>query len=183
MCSTNDKKVEIIKNIVLTGFMMAGKTQIGKALAGLAGLGFADTDEMVEESEQRTINDIFEKDGEEYFRKAETEAAKRAADFKNTVISTGGGMVLDPKNIEILRRTGVVVNLRITPGVISARIEKEKQSRPLIKNLDCGEVVQKLNGRERFYRNCDFSITVSEEKTPEEHAKEILEILKKNGEI
>ena len=173
----------VIKNIVLTGFMMAGKTVIGHELSRITGYDFIDTDKMIVNREKRTINDIFEKDGEEYFRDVESEVVIEAASNKNLVISTGGGLVLRKENIDALRKNGVIVNLKITPEVIRNRLNKEKSTRPVIKNLDINGVLEKLKSRERFYAECDYQITVSDEKTPVEFAKEILEVLRRNGEI
>ena len=87
-------------------------------------------------------------------------------------------MVLNPQNIDILRKNGVIVNLKITPEVIKKRIENEKAKRPLIKDLDISGVLEKLKSREKYYNNCDYSITVLQDKTPEEHAKMIIEMIK-----
>lgn len=172
-----------IKSIVLTGFMMAGKSKIGHALAEIVDYAFIDTDELIVKAEKRDINSIFEQDGEEYFRRAESRIIKEISGKENYVISTGGGVVLKKENIENLRKSGVIVNLEITPEIIVGRIENEKASRPLIKDLDVGAVLEKLEKRKPFYKNCDYSITVSDNKTPEEHAKIIMQILRRNGEI
>lgn len=172
-----------IKNIVLTGFMMAGKSVIGKELADITGFEFVDTDDMIIQTEKKQIGDIFSEKGEEYFRNVESRIALEVARKQNAVISTGGGMVLRKQNMEALGKTGVVVNLKITPEVIKKRLDKEKSTRPVIKNSDMNEVLEKLKSRECFYNKCDYSITVSDKKSPRELAEEILEILKRNGEI
>ncbi len=154
---------------------MAGKSSIGRELSNITGYTFVDTDELIIKREQREINDIFKSFGEEYFRALEKEIIKEAALYKNAIISTGGGVVLDRENIEILRKSGVIVNLKITPDVIKSRIENEKSTRPLIKDSNLSEVLEKLNKREEYYENCDYQITVSDDKTPKEHAKIIME--------
>lgn len=173
----------VIKNIVLTGFMMAGKTWIGHELAELTGYQFVDTDELIVKHEKRSINDIFSKDGEEYFRDVESKISEMVSEYENSVISTGGGLVLRGKNIDILRKNGVVVNLKITPEVIKSRIENERATRPLIKDLDIDGVLKKLEAREKFYANCDMEIVVSDAKSPREHAEIIIDLLKRNGEM
>lgn len=94
------------KNIVLTGMPGSGKSTIGKILADRLGRPFFDTDDMVVESENRPITDIFSSDGEEYFRSAETEAIRRASEKNGIIISTGGGAVLKKCNIDCLSSNG-----------------------------------------------------------------------------
>lgn len=91
------------KNIVLIGMPSSGKSTIGKRLADLLNMQFKDTDQMIVEKAQRTISDIIENDGEAYFRKLESEAVLDAAKLQNTVIATGGGAVLNSRNVELLR--------------------------------------------------------------------------------
>ena len=81
-------------NIILIGFMGAGKSAVGKFLARELSMDYLDCDELVEKTAQMSINDIFAKKGEPYFRNLETEIIKTLQDYDNFVISTGGGMVL-----------------------------------------------------------------------------------------
>ena len=111
-------------NIVLTGFMATGKTEISKALCTLTDRKCIDTDKMVENAEGISINEIFAQYGEEYFRKAEKEAVKKAASEKNAVIATGGGVVLDKENIDILRKSSVIINLHPDFEVVKERLKK-----------------------------------------------------------
>ena len=92
-----------MKNIVLTGFMGAGKTAVGKELAHILGMKLIDVDTEIEKSEQITINEIFSQFGEPRFREIETAMIKKIAAAKNLIISTGGGAVLKQENMEILR--------------------------------------------------------------------------------
>ena len=88
-------------NIVLTGFMATGKTEISKAISEISKYNLVDTDDMIVEQEGITINEIFDKCGEEYFRKTECEVIKKAAEMKNVVIATGGGVVQQNMKISI----------------------------------------------------------------------------------
>ena len=162
---------------------MAGKTSVGKELARIIGYDFVDTDAMIVRKEGKEITDIFAEYGEEYFRNVESEMAGVASKLKNVVVSTGGGMVLRKENITKLRENGVVVNLEITGAVIKKRLEKEREKRPLIKNSDYDAVLKKLEARKEFYDNCDYKIIVSDKKGVIAHAEEIVELLKRNGEI
>ena len=101
---------------------MAGKTSVGKELAKILGYDFADTDEMIVKKEGKEISEIFSENGEKYFREIESDIAGVVSVFENTVISTGGGMVLKKENILKLRKNGVIVNLEITDEVIKKRL-------------------------------------------------------------
>ncbi len=98
------------RNIVLTGMPGSGKTTVGMLLAKTLGMGFADTDAIIEKS-HGVIPDIFRSEGEAAFRKYEHDAALGACAMSNTVISTGGGIILDKTNMAALRETGAVVFL------------------------------------------------------------------------
>lgn len=172
-----------IKNIVLTGFMMAGKTVIGREIAKLLEFDFADTDEMIEKAEGRKIPQIFEEDGEEAFRSIETKIAKKAAELKNTVISTGGGMVIKSENIDTLRTTGVIVNLKLTPEIIELRLKTSQEGRPVISGMNLSGVIEKFRSREEFYKNCDYVFEIKKDLSPRDHAEEIIKLLKRNGAI
>lgn len=164
-------------NIVLTGFMATGKTKISRCLAELTGYELIDTDTAVEAEAGMSINDIFEKYGEEHFRELEAAAAKKAAQADRTVISTGGGTVLRSENIEELRKNGVIVNLAPDFEVIKARMEKAAATRPLMNGQSMEAVKKRFDERQPFYDNCDIKIKVTNEKTPLEHAREILRAL------
>ena len=95
-------------NVVLIGMPGSGKSCVGAALAERLGMPLVETDAMVVEKTGRSIPDIFAQDGEAAFRREETAAARRAAAMEGTVISTGGGIILRPENMEILSATGTV---------------------------------------------------------------------------
>lgn len=165
-------------NIVLTGFMATGKTQISQCLAERLGYELKDTDEMIVKSAKMSINDIFAKLGEEHFRNMETEIIKQAAKGDKTIISTGGGVVLNPRNIDFLRENGIIVNLSPEFEVIQERISEAAATRPLMKGQTIEEIKKRFDDRKPFYDNCDIKINVTNDKTPMEHAEEIIDILK-----
>jgi shikimate kinase len=144
-------------NIALTGFMGSGKTAVGTVLAAKLGRKFLDTDAMIEEKTGISIKEFFEKSGEAEFRKIEYETVKEAAQYKDAVISCGGGAVLNPLNIEALRKKGLIINLFASPEEIYKRV-KGGQNRPL---LNCPDPVFKirelLKNRESFYAGSDYS--------------------------
>ena len=94
--------------IVLTGMPGAGKTTIGKILAKKLGKEFVDTDELIVQREKKTIPQIFDEVGEKGFRKIESDVVSDLGTVQNSIISTGGGAVLNPINVEILKENGVI---------------------------------------------------------------------------
>lgn len=96
------------RNIVLTGMPGSGKNAIGKALSARVGMGYVDTDELIERREGRSVSEIFAARGETAFRDLESEVAAEAASMGGLVISTGGGTMMRRENARALRRTGLV---------------------------------------------------------------------------
>jgi len=95
-------------NIVLTGFMATGKSEVGKDLARLLEMEFIDTDDLIEEKVEMKISEIFAKKGEKFFRDLESEIAKEVGGWDNYVIATGGGIVLRQENINSLKKNGKI---------------------------------------------------------------------------
>jgi len=111
----------------------AGKTTVGKALSYKLKMAFLDMDDFIEKKQNMSISEIFEKYGEEYFRKLETEAAKFLSEnYKNTIISTGGGAILKPVNMEYLKTSGFVIYINRSVEKIISTLNAEK--RPLLKS-------------------------------------------------
>lgn len=139
--------------IVLMGFMGAGKTTIGKALAKKLGCRFADTDELIEQEQGRTIPEIFEKEGETYFRNLETELLKNLQMQKESfVLSLGGGVPVREENRALLRNLGTVIYLETSKEEIIKRVSKNK-NRPLLQGGGLEEKVSTLMAaRESIYR-------------------------------
>ncbi len=115
--------------------MGAGKTTVGRSLARRLSKVFLDTDHEIEDRTGVRVSVIFEIEGEEGFRKREAEALTRVARLDNIVLATGGGVVLDPKNREVLKGQGCVVYLHARPPELAKRLGKDK-SRPLLQGID-----------------------------------------------
>lgn len=96
------------ENIVLIGMPSVGKTTIGKKLSKVLKMDFVDSDDEIVARENRQISDIFATDGEPYFRKVESEVIRDLSFRKNTIIATGGGAILNEKNVEVLKAFGVI---------------------------------------------------------------------------
>lgn len=169
--------MSVKKNIVLVGFMGTGKTSVGKALAKKLGRSVIDIDRLIEEKEKRKISEIFEKDGEPRFREIEKEVILARASSQGAVITTGGGAVLDPQNIEALRRNGVIVALLASPETIFERVRHAKH-RPLLNGKDMlAEIKRLLAIRDPYYRQSDLQLE-TDGLTADEAADTILNALK-----
>lgn len=151
-----------MKNIVLTGFMGAGKSSVGKKLAERLGMSVVDTDDLIERSAGMKIYDIFAKHGEAYFRELEKKAVAEASKLENHVIITGGGVVLKEENMKNLRRNGIVIYLYTRPEVIYKRIKHETH-RPLLQVKNpMKKITELLEYRAPFYTNNNFMVDTSE---------------------
>ena len=139
-------------NIVLIGFMGSGKTTVGKAIAKECNMEFLDTDAYIEQQAGKTIKEIFEEDGEAYFRKLETTVLEQLnATVNHTVFSTGGGMPLRIENARLLKEIGKVYYLTAANQVIYERV-KGDTNRPLLQGEDpYGKICRLMKERGPLY--------------------------------
>ena len=112
--------MQVFDNIILIGFMGSGKDVVGETLADKTGMRFLSTDKFIELEENRSIQDIFEESGEEYFRDLEKTAIQAFKDIKNSVVATGGGMVLDEENCRLIASMGTTIHLNAEQDIIEA---------------------------------------------------------------
>lgn len=147
-------------NIVLTGFMGTGKSSVGRRLARKLGLDFIDTDELIEELENKVIAEIFERSGESYFREIEDRLVKSiTSSMDDVVLSTGGGIVINPVNRELLGDWGTVVCLSASIDEIMQRVGRGFK-RPLIEGADRRRSVeQRLKERSSYYATAEFEVS------------------------
>lgn len=117
--------------IILVGPMGAGKSEVGKALARRLGRTFVDTDQIVERRAEKSIADIFETESESGFRKREEGAITESVRIPNAVIACGGGAVKSRANVDLMRRAGMVLYLRVGVSDAAARLDGDA-SRPLL---------------------------------------------------
>ncbi|MEP7237631.1 MAG: shikimate kinase [Ferruginibacter sp.] len=152
--------------IFLIGFMGSGKTYWGKIWAEQLGFTFYDLDEVIETGEGRSIAAIFEKEGEDHFRKLETTALQTFAEKDNCLIACGGGTACFNNNLNRMNEMGLTVYLSASPQYILNRIIDEKEKRPLINKLNAAELLffieQKLKEREPFYKQAQIILPVNE---------------------
>lgn len=151
----------MIKNIYLVGFMGTGKTAVGKELARKKKWLFVDLDDLIELKEKRTIPDIFAKEGEPYFRRVEKQVLKKVARESKFVVACGGGIVLNPENIQTMKNTGILICLTATPQAILKRTSGYIH-RPLLNVKDPKKQIDLLlKMRASFYAQADKTIDTS----------------------
>ncbi|MDX1797293.1 MAG: shikimate kinase [Candidatus Lokiarchaeia archaeon] len=156
-------------SIALIGFMATGKTTIGKALAKRLGNNykFIEMDQLIIQEVGKSISKIFDEEGEAKFREYEISVCEKVSKLKKVVISCGGGVVINPENIENLRKNCYVILLTASIEEIYKRIIKDgKKSRPLIKKEDSLEEMKKLLiERQSLYKSAaDLVIDTSEKQ-------------------
>ena len=162
-------------NIILTGFMGTGKTTLGRLLAEKIGYEFIDTDALIEKQIGQTIVDLFQTEGEAAFRKLESELVEDLAQKEGLVIATGGGLVLDPKNVARLGKTGQIICLTASPEEILARVTKQQDVRPLLQeNNPQAKIIQLLQQRDSVYRQ--FPQLSTSERSHDKLVNEILKL-------
>lgn len=121
--------------MTVVGLMGSGKSTIGKLLASRLSLSFVDLDEMIVQAQGKSIPQIFEQDGEAVFRALESQALEEALKFQDSVIATGGGVILSEHNRERMKDAGQVIWLDASPKTLAARITGDS-NRPLLHDVD-----------------------------------------------
>ena len=167
-------------NIVLIGFMGTGKSATGKIIAAKLNYRFVDTDSYIEMVEHQTINQIFATHGETYFRQLERKVAGEVALMNCTVVATGGGFVVNPENLRVLRPNSVIIGLTAVPEVIYERVKNDR-NRPLLAVADpLQKIKQLLDDRLKFYQNADLVFDTSD-GGPEFQAEKIMNVINERG--
>ncbi len=167
------------KNVVLTGMMGVGKTTVGKNLANRLSYDFVDIDTLIEKKEGSAINIIFERKGENYFRKLEHEFSLRELGRKNSIISLGGGAFLNRSIRSTAKKVSVSFWLDVNLDILTKRLQNNVK-RPLLNNKNLSETIYKIYlERKETYNEANFKINCSFLK-PEEIVTEIIELYEKS---
>jgi len=140
-----------VSRVFLIGFMGAGKSGVGRALAAELGLPFVDLDSEVEKTEGLSVAQIFERDGEQGFRRAERAALAAVSASADAVVACGGGVVLDERNRALMRSSGVVLMLDVSAEEALTRVGSSR-TRPLLQDADGSGVRDMLQERMDLYR-------------------------------
>ena len=160
--------------VFLTGFMGSGKSTVGRQLSRRLGLPFMDTDSRIEKEQKKSITDIFAAEGEEAFRKMETQVLRAVREEGvSRVVSTGGGLPTREENRGIMKEAGMVVFLRVRPETVYTRLQGDT-TRPLLQKADPqAEIRRLLAERNPVYESGADLIVDVDGRTPEELAEEI----------
>lgn len=165
-----------MKTIVLIGMMGSGKTTIGKLLGEKLTLRSIDIDVIIEQNEKRTVSEIFQNEGEKYFRNIERETIKKIFTNKDLIISLGGGAFEDQLTQELLLKNSIVIYLKTSPNVILERI-KNNTNRPLLKNQMTVEKIQSIIlQRQKNYELANITI-LTDNKNTDKIVEEILGVI------
>ena len=145
------------RSIVLVGMMGAGKSSVGRRLAGRLGIPFIDADAEIESAAGMTISEIFDKHGEPYFRAGEARVIARLLDKGPQVLATGGGAVMDQKTRDLIHIKGISVWLKADVDVLIKRT-KRRNERPLVEKIK-----ELLPVREPIYALSDIVVQSRDE--------------------
>ena len=165
-----------MKNVILCGFMGCGKTTVGRRLAVLTGRRFVDMDSFIEEQTGMTVPEIFDRFGEEDFRRRERETCRALARQTGLVIAAGGGALTFAANVEALRLSCVIVLLEVKPETVLTRL-KGDTSRPLLAREDKETAVRELFAARLPLYRAAAQYTVDGEQPPLAVAKTIQALL------
>lgn len=161
-------------NIILIGFMGSGKSSVGQLLAKTTNRKNLEMDEyIVRLSKRKSINEIFEKDGETTFRELEIKVSKKLQDTTNTIVSTGGGIVMNKICLDYLKKNGKVIFLSTKFETIEKRLRSDT-SRPLFQDKQKAKKLYAL--RNPLYREYANKTIVTDEKNVNDLVKEIINL-------
>jgi len=171
------------KTVVLVGMMGAGKTAVGTQLARLLAVPFLDSDDEIVRAASRSIPEIFERDGEEFFRRKETQVLRRLLEGKPLVLSTGGGAFLAAENRAMIAQMGVSVWLNADLDLLWQRV-RHKTTRPLLRTTKPRETLAALyHARLEIYQMADIHVASRSEYSIEDMAERVLAALQARADV
>jgi shikimate kinase len=171
-------------NIYLIGFMGAGKSTVGRALAARLGRPFVDTDELIERQARQSIAAIFAKKGEGAFRLMEQRVIATVTQARGQVVAVGGGAVMDEGNWQRLQQSGLTVYLQCSPSLLAQRLAGD-DVRPLLQG-DGGKarleaIARLLTKREPRYRQAKVVFPVNDGTSVEDLVTKLVEVLEREN--
>lgn len=145
-----DVAARLDRPIVLVGLMGAGKSTVGRKLAQMLGRDFVDADDEIQEAAQRSISEIFEEFGEDYFRDGERRVIARLIEEKSGVIATGGGAFVDPETRSLILDRAIAVWIDVDIDTLVERTSR-RDTRPLLRDGDPKTILTNLLARREPY--------------------------------
>lgn len=164
-------------NIFLIGFMGAGKSTIARALKRKLGFPLIEMDERIVQEQGMSINEIFERYGEEHFRDIESQLVLDIGHQEPSIVSCGGGVVVRPQNRQNMKKSGRIVLLSATPETVYERV-KNSSDRPILNgNMNVEYIAQLMEKRRELYEEAADITVVTDGRTREEIVQDILDKL------
>ena len=160
-------------NIFLIGMMGSGKSSVGQLISKYLNNTFYDLDRGIEKRFNLTIKDIFQEYGENKFREVESKLLADSVYLSKNVIATGGGIVLNPENLKLLKGQRVFF-LDASIQILYERATKKRNQRPLLKDVSLMEFTEIYEQRKSLYNECATKVILTDDKSIEEVAKEII---------
>jgi shikimate kinase len=171
------------RTIVMVGMMGSGKTAVGRAVALRLGVPFLDSDAAIEVAARSTIAEIFEQDGERFFRSRESEVIDRLLSGPPCVLSTGGGAFLSERNRAAIAQKGVALRLDAPLALLWDRV-RNKDTRPLLRTADpLATLTDLFTARDPIYALAELSLPVDAASSIEDTANRVVALLKTRPDI
>lgn len=166
------------RRVLLVGFMASGKTSVGRELAAMLEWQFHDFDSVIEDRAGVAVSEIFDREGEEHFRRLESKVAEELLALEHAVLATGGGWPAQPGSWEAVPEGTLSVWLRVSPGVAVRRASSEGPVRPLLAGEDpLGRARELVEQREGSYRRAQIALD-SDKDDPATLATRIMKIVR-----
>ena len=173
----------LLKTVVMVGMMGAGKTAVGRALAQRLGVAFLDSDAEIEVAANRSVPEIFERDGEAFFRSRETQIIERLLIEKRCILSTGGGAFLSEKNRTNISAQGISVWLNADLELLWSRV-RSKDTRPLLRTDDPRATLKNIyDQRVPIYSLADLTVGSAPEYSIEDMVDQVIDALVARNDI
>ena len=167
----------LLKTVVMVGMMGAGKTAVGRALAQRLGVAFLDSDAEIEVAANRSVPEIFERDGEAFFRSRETQIIERLLIEKRCILSTGGGAFLSETNRTNISAQGISVWLNADLELLWSRV-RSKDTRPLLRTDDPRGTLKNIyDQRVPIYSLADLTVGSAPEYSIEDMVDQVIDEL------
>jgi shikimate kinase len=174
---------QLKKTVVLVGMMGAGKTAVGTQLARSLGVPFRDSDAAIVEAANMTIAEIFERDGEAFFRHKESQVIERLLQGRPAILSTGGGAYMSGDNRAMITRMGVAVWLKVDLPLLWSRV-RHRDTRPLLRTPDPHKTLSELCAvREPVYALADLTVQVEPGYSVEDTAAAVRRVLMERPDV
>ncbi len=180
---TDGPGYQLHRTVVLVGMMGSGKTAIGRAMAARLGVDFVDSDSAIEEAAALTIAEIFERDGEAFFRKREAEVLRRLLSGPPSVVSTGGGAFLAEANRDAIAEMGIALWLDADLETLWARV-RHKDTRPLLRTANPKATLAEIfQTRKPVYAKAGLRLAIRRDASIDDTTSSALEVLQSHPEI